>query len=221
MKQEQMTTAVGRPLPLCRWWLRTRPLRNAVQIGPAGIPAVVEFYVPFWAWPFELLHRLIFGRSTLAAASLLLALGIGGCADRKRALPGLGGDPFDIAVTVVETGADLAAVNWIDPKCEESPDAKLCSVWREKVMPSIDAAIDNARESYNIVRAGGDPSDLAAKSINQAMAALDDAVAIEGSQKARDIGRQIKSALVVLRNFTVQPAPASDSEFIPPAQVVE
>jgi len=55
-------TSLSLPKYLCRWWLRTRPCKNAVQINAGqGIPASVEFYVPFWAWPFEILHRAIFG----------------------------------------------------------------------------------------------------------------------------------------------------------------
>lgn len=46
---------------LCRWWLRTRPCRLGVQLGPPGIPAAVELYVPLWAWPLELTHRVVFG----------------------------------------------------------------------------------------------------------------------------------------------------------------
>jgi len=53
------------PTPLTRWWLKTRPCKNAVQIGPEGISACIEFYVPWYAWPFELLHRLVFGKATL------------------------------------------------------------------------------------------------------------------------------------------------------------
>jgi hypothetical protein len=54
------------PRPQCRWWLRTRPCSHGVQIGPEGIPAAVEFYVPWWAWPFELLHWLVFGKASLS-----------------------------------------------------------------------------------------------------------------------------------------------------------
>ena len=53
------------PKPLTRWWIKTRPCKNAVQIGPKGMPACIEFYVPLWAWPFELLHRVVFGRTVL------------------------------------------------------------------------------------------------------------------------------------------------------------
>lgn len=57
---------VGKPLIMRRWWLKTRPATNAVQINSGeGIPACVEFYVPFWAWPFELLHIILFGSTRL------------------------------------------------------------------------------------------------------------------------------------------------------------
>lgn len=60
--KEEYKVGTCRPLPFCRWWCRVRPLKNAVQLNAGeGIPAAVEFYVPWWAWPFELLHRLIFG----------------------------------------------------------------------------------------------------------------------------------------------------------------
>ena len=55
----------GRHPWLCRWWMRTRPVRNAVQIDGQGLPPVRELYVPWWAWPLELLHRAIFGRAKL------------------------------------------------------------------------------------------------------------------------------------------------------------
>jgi len=48
----------------CRWWLRTRPVMN-VKPSPFGQHAVREFFVPWWAWPLELLHRGIFGHTKL------------------------------------------------------------------------------------------------------------------------------------------------------------
>lgn len=44
-----------------RWWLRTRPVSNGIQLGLQNVPAAIEFYVPWWGWPFEILHRCIFG----------------------------------------------------------------------------------------------------------------------------------------------------------------
>ena len=57
----------GKALPklLARWWLKMRICKNAIQLGPKGMPACVEFYVPWWGWPFEMIHRLIFGKAVL------------------------------------------------------------------------------------------------------------------------------------------------------------
>ncbi len=63
--KEEYVMGKSLPKPLTRWWLKTRPCKNAVQIGPKGMPACIEFYVPWYAWPFELLHRIIFGKATL------------------------------------------------------------------------------------------------------------------------------------------------------------
>ena len=54
------------PRPLCRWWMRLRPICKGFQIESCGefLPPI-ELYVPWWAWPFELVHRLIFGRAKL------------------------------------------------------------------------------------------------------------------------------------------------------------
>jgi hypothetical protein len=49
---------------LCRWWLRTRPCQLRIQIDKE-VPACIEFYVPWWGWPFELTHRLIFGSTKI------------------------------------------------------------------------------------------------------------------------------------------------------------
>ena len=49
---------------LTRWWLKTREVKAIVYPNNL-IGASYEFYVPFWAWPFELLHRLFFGKVTL------------------------------------------------------------------------------------------------------------------------------------------------------------
>jgi len=54
-------TEIGKPLPLCRWWLRSRPAGNAIHISGSDLEPVAEFYVPWWAWEFELTHRLAFG----------------------------------------------------------------------------------------------------------------------------------------------------------------
>ena len=54
------------PKPLCRWWLRLRPCKKAIHLGPTNTLPCMEFYVPWWAWQFELLHRLIFGSSKIS-----------------------------------------------------------------------------------------------------------------------------------------------------------
>lgn len=64
--KSEYVEAIGRPLLLTRWWLNTRPCKNAVQINKGqGIPACIEFYIPIWAWPLEWLHRLFFGSTRL------------------------------------------------------------------------------------------------------------------------------------------------------------
>ena len=45
---------------LCRWWCKVRPTTTGEQINK-DIPHCLEFYVPVWAWPLEIIHRLIFG----------------------------------------------------------------------------------------------------------------------------------------------------------------
>jgi len=44
-----------------RWWLNCR-VTTIDNINGSWV-AASELYVPWWAWPFELLHRLIFGRA--------------------------------------------------------------------------------------------------------------------------------------------------------------
>jgi hypothetical protein len=67
--------AMGYPWYFCKWWRRIRkcdeyslPLETSVKIinkeGERIFKMdVMEFYTPWWAWPFELLHRAIFGNS--------------------------------------------------------------------------------------------------------------------------------------------------------------
>ena len=64
-EESYISSGESRSKLLTRWWLGTRQCKNAVQIGPEGMPACLEFYVPWWSWPFELLHRLIFGKANL------------------------------------------------------------------------------------------------------------------------------------------------------------
>gem|GEM_PF-5263448 len=63
----ELRTEVGRHPMLCRWWLRTRSCRLGIQLNNDGTPPCIEFYVPWWAWPLELLHIAVFGRAKLTA----------------------------------------------------------------------------------------------------------------------------------------------------------
>ena len=66
LSDSNFTTGTARPKLLTRWWLKTRVVKRAVQVNKdKGIPPCVEFYVPFWAWPLELLYIAIFGNTKL------------------------------------------------------------------------------------------------------------------------------------------------------------
>ena len=66
INSEDMVTRTARPKPLTKWWLKTRPTKRAIQANRGeGITPCIEFYVPFWAWPFELLYTMIFGSTKL------------------------------------------------------------------------------------------------------------------------------------------------------------
>ena len=69
-KKKECVLGTELSVPLTKWWLKVRPCKSAIQINAnQGIPPCIEFYVPFWAWPFELLHRLyclIFGKDKLS-----------------------------------------------------------------------------------------------------------------------------------------------------------
>lgn len=65
----ELKTATQKPLWQRRWWTRTK-----LAYEPEGCPeypklpeAVYEFYIPWWGWPFELVHRAIFGRVKMKA----------------------------------------------------------------------------------------------------------------------------------------------------------
>ena len=66
----EMTTGTGRHRVLSRWWLKTRATKTGVQLNNGEMPACVELYVPFWAWPLEILHRLVFGSTKIEAVSV-------------------------------------------------------------------------------------------------------------------------------------------------------
>lgn len=51
------------PWYLRKWWMRMREIES-VQT-PQGWTGCAEFYVPWWAWPFELAYRAIFGNARL------------------------------------------------------------------------------------------------------------------------------------------------------------
>ena len=60
----EFTTGTCRPRPLTRWWLRTRFI-EVITYDNGLIGAPMELYVPFWAWPLELLHRVVFGSTKI------------------------------------------------------------------------------------------------------------------------------------------------------------
>ncbi len=64
MTKQTMIVKKGLPKVLCRWWLKTRSCRNGIQINN-DMPECIEFYVPWWAWSFEILHMFVFGESKL------------------------------------------------------------------------------------------------------------------------------------------------------------
>lgn len=51
--------------PVVTWWTRTRVCKNAIQMYPKDLPPCVEFYVLWWSWPLELIHRCVFGRDII------------------------------------------------------------------------------------------------------------------------------------------------------------
>ena len=64
---EDRKLGTGRPRWLCRWWLLTRPCARGEQLDSCGaFSPSIEFFVPWWAWPLELLHRAIFGSTRLS-----------------------------------------------------------------------------------------------------------------------------------------------------------
>lgn len=53
-------TAKMYPFYATRWWLRMRKC-NPITYADGSVGASNAFYVPFWALPFEVMHRAIFG----------------------------------------------------------------------------------------------------------------------------------------------------------------
>jgi hypothetical protein len=50
-----------------KWWMRVREVES-VTYSDGSVGGCAEFYVPWWSWPFELLHRLIFGNPKVELA---------------------------------------------------------------------------------------------------------------------------------------------------------
>jgi hypothetical protein len=65
LNQERYVSMQQKLLLLRRWWLKTRPCTIGIQVGDSGLPACREFYVPWYAWPLEALHRIVFGKTKL------------------------------------------------------------------------------------------------------------------------------------------------------------
>lgn len=64
-KMQELISRESRHKLFTRWWVKTRPCKNCTQLEPKNLPPAVEFYVPWYAWPLELLHRLFFGVAML------------------------------------------------------------------------------------------------------------------------------------------------------------
>lgn len=64
MMQSEYKIGIAKHIMLQRWWLRTRECESIVY-DDGSIGASAEFYIPIWAWPFELVHRAIFGKAVL------------------------------------------------------------------------------------------------------------------------------------------------------------
>jgi hypothetical protein len=49
-----------------RFWIKIRKTGDVLNVSDTELKhAIHEFYVPWWAWPLELLHRIIYGKTTL------------------------------------------------------------------------------------------------------------------------------------------------------------
>lgn len=51
----------ARPKLMQCWWIKSRPSGKFLYFDGKENQLVIEFYIPWWGWPCELLHRLIFG----------------------------------------------------------------------------------------------------------------------------------------------------------------
>ncbi len=55
-----------RKSPGIRWWLKWRPLAVQPTVTPAFRCLIfTEHYVPWWAWPLELVYRLFYGKELI------------------------------------------------------------------------------------------------------------------------------------------------------------
>jgi hypothetical protein len=43
-----------------RWWLKCRKCEQTYDID-GTMHGILELVIPWWAWPFEIIHRMIFG----------------------------------------------------------------------------------------------------------------------------------------------------------------
>ena len=57
-------TVEAKPLWARRWWISTREC-SPVLYANGLVGACHEFYVPLWAWPLELIHKVIFGSTKI------------------------------------------------------------------------------------------------------------------------------------------------------------
>jgi hypothetical protein len=58
LDMQAMKTGTVRSRYASRWWLRAGKCEVNTREGWIG---GAELYVPWWAWPFELLYRAVFG----------------------------------------------------------------------------------------------------------------------------------------------------------------
>lgn len=47
----------GRFALICRWWIRGK---ITGELGTTH--RVIELFIPWWGWPLELLHRMVFSK---------------------------------------------------------------------------------------------------------------------------------------------------------------
>ena len=69
---DDYSVSEGLPRCLTKWWMRCRSCQS-VQIDGLWT-ACSEFYVPWWAWPLEIVHRLAFGKVKVLPAISSLSI---------------------------------------------------------------------------------------------------------------------------------------------------